>query len=184
MWKTGNLVVTIAALFAAPASAQFYRGGADLNADGGIGISDFGLFSQCFGEGTFPPPTEGFLGFSTEVLPADRGLLSMNSACVATFGQDARMCFTTDFIGQAIPLGITGEGWIQPVLLHALTSGDQPVDIATASSIMGSCGAWRSIGLSGHTDGYGTKLRLQGAGGFNGPITTGCSLTYPVSCCR
>ena len=73
-------------------------------------------------------------------MDADVGLLSMNSACVATFGQGARMCFTTDFIGQTIPLGITGEGWIQPVLLTVVNTGGstfEALDVATSMSCSG-----------------------------------------------
>lgn len=131
-----------------------------------------------------PPPTEGFLGFSTDVLAADVGLLSMNSACVAAFGKGARMCFTTDFSGQTIPFGVTGEGWTQPVLLHALEDANKGVDMATGSSVIGSCGGWRTD-LSGTTLDYrGTALLLQGEGGFNGPYPASCSATYSVACCR
>lgn len=178
----------IVSLAAPSAQAQdFWCGTADMNGDGVIGGPDLARLGQCWLEPNLGTPLAGFLGFSNTTLNGGRGFLTMNSACVDTFGVGAFMCPSTAFAMQPIPVGVTGDAWVQPVFaatspatLNSSTPTHGLVEVVSgltrwpAQSL--SCDGWQD------TNPFGLRLRV--AGSFAGFTTGDCAVQIPVACCR
>jgi hypothetical protein len=161
-------------LFSVAAHAQGqYCGGADLNGDGVIGVPDFALFTECFGNPLSNPPAEGILGVSEDtVIPEGAGWMGMNGACVATFGAGAHMCLTTDTAKATPPVAMAvGDSvWVRPDSDGA-TEGF--TGLANASTF--NCNRWTGGGQHMVIERTADGVRME---------FRNCAVANPVLCCR
>ena len=169
-----------------PAVADdFWCGAADMTGDGAIGISDFLQFAQCYSQPNPGTPAGGFLGFSTGTIDGSKGHLTMTGQCVGTFGAGAFMCPTTALAMQPPPEGITGKGWVQPVLAPTRNGDNSVIEVVAGFSPSPSqsisCNGWHGGSASGMTLSLFDPITNPESAGFT---TWSCSLPLPVACCR
>jgi hypothetical protein len=139
-----------------------------------------------------PKPSTGLLGFSTTTLNGSHGQLTMNSACVDTFGAGAFMCPTTAFAMQPIPPGVTGEGWVQTVLAPVASQASTLessilFEVATGMQITQTFPLRQVFSCNGWTMGGAGGLSLQivdAPTSFAGFHQGSCAVQQPVACCR
>src|SRR5262245_55186932 len=173
------------------ASPEYWCGAADLNGDGVIGATDILKLGECWQQTLPAGPSAGFLGFSASTLDGGRGQLSMNGACVDTFGAGAFMCPTTAFAMQPVPVALAGTGWVQAVLAPSGVTDFGVIEVVTGSIVNSAslaCFGWTSS--SSNVSGLAVSvLDPSGIVGgpsspFNGFVALQCSAPRPVACCR
>jgi hypothetical protein len=111
-----------------------------------------------------------FVGFSTDSVQGDAGLVGMHGACATTYGEGARMCLDIEVIKTPNPQPTPSvAGWIQATKAYFSGYGADCHGWSTAAEI--------------NTESILRGDRLQ-LGSFNSPVSYHCNDLRPVACCK
>ena len=118
-----------------------------------------------------------FLGFSTETVTGNAGLLGMNNACIAEYGENAKFCSSKDIILSPSLTAQSGQSWVRPHIVASTTiTSNVLVDYSGISGSVTdlSCRGW---GIEA-----GVGLGINGANlAF---MSLACGAEYHVACCK
>jgi hypothetical protein len=119
------------------------------------------------------------VGFSTNSVFGDEGVIEMGIECQADFGWGARMCASTEVMETVVfPQGLAGDAWIQPAYKGFGFGGS-----GSSYRVLEASGRVNSSGMNcnGWTGTTGTGLSVSNVGGFS---EAGCAIARPVACCQ
>ena len=139
--------------------------------------------------GTVSTQKKQFVGFTSNVMPADSGIVGFSSQCNSDY-LGSKACTTKEFV-ESVQLSsgnAADVGWVLPYMFAVSnpggTSSTYLVEVITGE--MGryasnfTCDSWSTT--SPNNSGYISGLSVNGLGQFN--ITPCTDATIKVACCR
>ena len=132
-----------------------------------------------------------YIGNTSSVVTADRGVDGFNRNCQAMFGAPARMCTSKEYFqGTGVPSLSPGDHWILPIVTDVYYD---PIGnrrwhtLYTGGIIFGASGLTGSITCHGYTTvnaaSNGAVLRRNFGTGATSVGTSACDLPHTIVCC-
>lgn len=120
------------------------------------------------------------VGFTSAALTGDSGLFGLTLACQAEF-PGSRICTSREILETVeVPTGLSGDAWVQPLVMAGRTREAVDVSGASAGSSM-TCGGVRPSPTWSVGFGFGRfGLTVDSSGGF---VVRECGTARSVACC-